>query len=108
MLEDPFGEGWLYVLSPKRLGPALRGMLVGDEAVGWMREELARLRASIAGIASADALVGATLPDGGVPLDGLAGRLDEPQWDQVSDAFFGSRGTEGPEGHERFVDPFSM
>jgi glycine cleavage system H protein len=87
--KDPFGTGWLYRLTPSRLAPAVKAMLVGEEASAWMRREVARLRELVSGVVASGRFAGATLPDGGLPIEGLAERLDPQAWAEVVDACFG-------------------
>ena len=60
-------------------------MRVARDAASWMRDELRKLR---------DALVQATpatvptLPDGGLPLDGVAEKLDAVAWEHLVETLF--------------------
>jgi glycine cleavage system H protein len=85
---DPFNGDWLCRLSPKRLAPELKRMFVGEEAVAWMRRELLRLRDFLAPLTEQGGLAGATLQDGGLPIDGLADLLDDQAWAKFVDEFF--------------------
>ena len=87
--EDPFGSGWLLRMRPRRPTSILRRLRVADDARAWMRFELARLRDAVAGLSGDGMLVGATLHDGGVPVDGLGGELDEVHWNVLVDSYFG-------------------
>jgi glycine cleavage system H lipoate-binding protein len=88
---DPFGA-WLVELMPRRVGAAVRTLLVGEEAAAWLGEELARLRDTVASLDGNAAAVaaGPTLPDGGQPIEGLADLLDGDGFNQVTVAFLGS------------------
>ena len=88
-IQDPFGTGWFYRLTPNRLAPAMKAMLVGEEASAWMRRELVRLRDLVSVLVARGRFAGATLPDGGLPIEGLAERLDSQAWAEVVDACFG-------------------
>jgi glycine cleavage system H lipoate-binding protein len=89
--DDPFGQGWLLWLAPRDLAPALKRMFVAEEAAAWAREQLRKLRDFMAA-GSADAqLVGATLQDGGAPIEGLADHLDDARWQQLVDEIFPAR-----------------
>ncbi len=85
---DPYGSGWLVRIEPRRLGSALRRMFVSDEAHGFMRNELRRLRDVLASIGAEPAIASATLPDGGLPVDGLAQTLPEDAWKELADRMF--------------------
>jgi glycine cleavage system H lipoate-binding protein len=83
---DLFGSGWLLQLEPRRLADNLRRLRVGDEARGWLREEVVRLRDFLAGQVTATA-VGATLQDGGLPVEGMLEHLDDKAWERFESEF---------------------
>lgn len=85
---NPFGAGWLVSLAPRNLAASLRRMSVAEEAGTWMRRELARLRDFLVGLGEGGALASATLPDGGLPVEGLAEHLTDPQWRRLTERFF--------------------
>lgn len=87
LTERPFGSGWLVSVAPKDLGGAIRRMFISDGAAAWMRRELARMRDLLVGLGDG-ALAGATLPDGGLPVAGLAARLSDDDWRALTDALF--------------------
>jgi hypothetical protein len=87
LAERPFGGGWLVTLAPRNLGAAIRRMFVAEGAVEWMRRELARLREALVGLGGGE-LAGATLPDGGLPVEGLAERLTDEGWRSLSAELF--------------------
>jgi glycine cleavage system H protein len=86
---DPYGSGWLMTLQPARLAANLRSLRVGEDAARWMREEVVRLRDFLALHVPADP-VGATLPDGGEPTDGLLEHFDAPVWERFESEFLAS------------------
>jgi len=89
--DDPYGQGWLLWLAPRDLSAALKRMFVAEEATAWAREQLQKLRDFVAA-GSADAqLVGATLQDGGAPIEGLTDHLDDARWKQLVDEIFPPR-----------------
>lgn len=79
-------DAWLVSVQPRRLGRDLRRLRVAEEAQGWMREEVARLRDFLAAQVPADA-VGATLHDGGVPIEGVLSHLDGVAWEKFESEF---------------------
>lgn len=92
--QEPFGTGWLVSLKPKTLGASLRRLLVGEEARVYLRDQLANLRDFLVSLSMAgrESLVPvpvpATLPDGGLPVEGLAARLTDEEWRQMVERFF--------------------
>lgn len=89
---DPFGAGWLCTLVPRRLSDGLKRLRVGEEGGEWMRSELSRLRDFLVGIAGQGRLA-ATLPDGGLPLAGVAVQLGDAEWTELTERFFTIDGT---------------
>lgn len=88
LVREPFAAGWLVRVSPQGLAGALKRLFVAEEAGSWMRKELARLRDFVVGMGSRGALAAATLPDGGLPVDGLAEHLSDEEWSQLTERFF--------------------
>lgn len=89
---EPFGAAWLVSLQPRNLGAALRRFFIADEARAFLRHQLADLRDFLVGLSTAGqpatALATATAPDGGLPMDGLAGRLSDEEWQELTQRFF--------------------
>lgn len=87
---DPFGEGWLVKLAPSNLGAQIKSLFVGEEAVAWMRQELRRLRDTLALLSGwTTGVEGATrLADGGLPMRGLADALSPDDWEKLQRKFF--------------------
>jgi len=83
--EDPFGA-WIYRITPRRLSGALKRMVRPEDASGWLRLELGRLRDALAGLPRVAEQL--TLADGGLPLDDLAERLDDAEWETLVARFF--------------------
>lgn len=88
--QEPFENGWLVSLAPRDLGRTLRRLFVAEEARSFLREELAGLRDFLVGLSLAGrgSLATATLPDGGLPVEGLAGRLSDGEWHELTERFF--------------------
>lgn len=84
--EDPFGSGWIARVEPTGLGAALQLMVVAREAADWMRDELRRLRDALV---QGEPALATSLPDGGLPVDGVAQELDPEAWDRVTRCLFG-------------------
>jgi len=83
---DPFAGGWLLKVLPRGLDGAVKQMFVAEEAVDWMRRELQRLRDAVAGFGTVSAVP--TLPDGGLPVAGLAAAIPDQEWNELNTQFF--------------------
>jgi len=85
---DPFGEGWIYEITPTRLSAALKRMLTGEDALSWMRRELQRLR-ELLHVHSGGLVAGrSTALDGGLPAENLVEQLSDKDWNDLVEAFF--------------------
>jgi glycine cleavage system H protein len=77
---------WLVCVEPSRLGAELKLLLVGEEAVAWIRKEATRFREFLVdGFATAPVPV--TLPDGGEPAEGVLNLLGDEQWAEFQEEF---------------------
>jgi len=106
LASEPFGSGWLLRVEPSE--PAGLSMLLrGEVASLWARREVARLREMLQP-AMTPVLVGATLPDGGEPLAGIAQRLDVNAWEGIERAFFLPSPVTPDRLTDRKIDPFTL
>jgi glycine cleavage system H lipoate-binding protein len=77
---------WFFTVQPAQLAAEIRGLKIAEEAVAWLREEAARFRDFLVESFRASPAF-ATLPDGGVPADGVLGVLPEEAWTAFEDDF---------------------
>ena len=80
--DDPYGEGWLFMVKPVNLRRNLENLLSGEGAVIWINEESHRL------LKMMDTRVGVTLPDGGAIADDVYGNYQDLGWRPLVQAFF--------------------
>jgi glycine cleavage system H lipoate-binding protein len=80
--DDPYGEGWLFVVKPINLQRNLDKLLTGEAAMAWMEEESHRL------LSLMDTRIGFTLPDGGTIIDDVFGNFQELGWRPLVQEFF--------------------
>lgn len=82
---DPFGEGWLVKVKSPGLSTDLKNLLSGDLARRWIEDAVDSLRLE------SGATVGATIQDGGIPVDGIARALYGEEWtEKVKEQFLTS------------------
>jgi len=82
---DP--SNWFYRLKPEGAFGGEEGMLSGEEAQGWLQREFARLRDFFSKYVGDTAMAGATLADGGLPIEGFAERLGKEEWTRFVNDF---------------------
>ncbi|MCK9376517.1 MAG: hypothetical protein M0P73_10240 [Syntrophobacterales bacterium] len=80
--DDPYGEGWLFLVKPLNLQPNLDNLFSGEANATWINEESHRL------LNLMGSTVGVTLPDGGAVVDDLYGHYPEIGWRPLVQAFF--------------------
>jgi glycine cleavage system H lipoate-binding protein len=86
---DPYTRGWLVALQPTNLAANLPRLMVGAEALAWLKAEVARFQKFVSSILMEhqDALVGMTAADGGLHADGLLEHLNDEAWRRFTREF---------------------
>jgi glycine cleavage system H lipoate-binding protein len=82
MHDDPYGEGWLFVVKTTNLKRSLENLISGEDAVIWIEEETHRLLNLL------DSRLGVTLPTGGAIIDDVYGNYQELGWRPLVHTFF--------------------
>jgi len=80
--DDPYGEGWLFLVKPVNLQRNLDNLFSGEANATWINEESHRL------LNLMDSTVGVTLPDGGAIVDDVYGHYPEIGWRPLIQEFF--------------------
>jgi len=75
--DDPYGEGWLFVVAPTNLKPNLEQMIFGPQNVAWIENESHRLLGML------EATAGVTLPSGGTIIDDVYGHYPQLGWERL-------------------------
>jgi glycine cleavage system H lipoate-binding protein len=79
--DDPYGEGWLFVVTPTNLKPDLEKMLFGQCNVAWIENESNRLLRML------ESTTGVTLPSGGNIIDDVFGHYPKLGWKRLVQEF---------------------
>jgi glycine cleavage system H lipoate-binding protein len=79
--DDPYGEGWLFVVTPSNLKGDLETMLFGHCNIAWIKSEIHRLLGML------EAETGATLPSGGTLIDDVFGNYPKLGWKRLVHEF---------------------
>ena len=80
--DDPYGEGWIYLMKPLNLKRNLEHLSSGEANVAYIDAESHRLMNLM------DTRVGFTLPDGGAIVDDVYGHFQELGWRPLVQEFF--------------------
>lgn len=79
--DDPYGEGWLFVVNPSNLQNNIQNLLFGEANVEWIDAESHRL------LNLMTTTVGVTLPDGGSVIDDVYGHYPKLGWRRLVQDF---------------------
>ncbi len=79
--DDPYGEGWLFVVTPTNLKPDLENMLFGPRNVAWIENESHKLLGML------ESSAGVTLPSGGTIIDDVFGHYPQLGWKKLVQEF---------------------
>jgi glycine cleavage system H lipoate-binding protein len=80
--DDPYGQGWLFLLEPARLQGDLRKLAFGAQAVNWLEEDAARLAGLVTG--EPEMRLAAT---GGRAVDDIYGSVPGLDWTTLAKEF---------------------
>lgn len=78
--QHPYTEGWIYTINPTNLASSLQRLTVGQSALSWLQKEVNRFQAFVNRQFPQDALVGQTLQDGGLVVDGPLAHMGDETW----------------------------
>lgn len=83
--DDPYNEGWLFIIEPKMPKMNLRGLFYGKDSLEWTDRESQRLLRLIGpeyqNLAAA----------GGDPVDDIVTSFPEIGWDRLAETFLGKQ-----------------
>ncbi len=79
--DDPYGEGWLCLVTPDNLKKDLEKMLFGQCNLAWIEHESHRLLHLLESVA------GVTMPTGGCLLDDIYGAYPQLGWERLVHEF---------------------
>jgi glycine cleavage system H lipoate-binding protein len=80
--DDPYGEGWLFLVNPINLQRNRENLLLGEANAAWIDQESHRL------LNLMETAIGVTLPDGGAIVDDVYGHYPELGWRPLVQDFF--------------------
>lgn len=79
---DPYGEGWLFLVKPTNLNRNLDTLYSGEIIASWIDEESHRL------LGLMETTAGVTLPSGGSIVDDVYGHFPDLGWRRLVQEFF--------------------
>jgi glycine cleavage system H lipoate-binding protein len=82
--DDPYGEGWLFSVSPSNLKEDLEEMLFGQCNIAWTESEIIKLLGML------ELSPGTILPTGGALIDDVYGTFPQLGWERLVHEFLHS------------------
>ena len=82
---NPFREGWAYAIRPSRLGEEIGELKVAENARSWLADELQRCIDWLN--AHSGRAPSFAMQDGGTPVEGVLGHLDNRAWEAFQHQF---------------------
>jgi glycine cleavage system H lipoate-binding protein len=79
--DDPYGEGWLFMVTPSNLKVDLEKMLFGQCNIAWIESEVNTLLGML------QTSAGVTLPSGGALMDDVYGNYPQLEWRRLVHEF---------------------
>jgi len=74
--KEPYGKGWAFMLQPYDLSRNLKKLRIGAEAAAWLEKEARSFAEFLSLHRAVPVEVGATLPDGGIHVEGVMETMD--------------------------------
>lgn len=91
-----YGDNWVCVLQPTRLGEEMGSLRVASAAADWLRQEFRRLADCLADLTPARP--GMAIQDGGMPMPGALSELPDEAWARFQCEFLSSAVTAAEAG----------
>ena len=74
--KEPYEKGWAFMIRPSNLSQNLKKLRIGAEAAAWLEREARSFTEFLALHRAVPVEVGATLPDGGIHVEGIMETMD--------------------------------
>ncbi|MDE3057709.1 MAG: hypothetical protein KGJ59_07115 [Bacteroidota bacterium] len=90
--EAPYFDGWIAVIEPTNFSSELKFLAIAEDAAKWLRTEVSRFRNFLNNERTAGAAIpaGATLLDGGIPMNGVLQTTSDTTWKEFEQEFLQS------------------
>lgn len=74
--KEPYEKGWAFTIRPSNLSQNLKKLRIGAEATAWLEREARSFTEFLSLHRAVPVEVGATLPDGGIHVEGIMESMD--------------------------------
>jgi glycine cleavage system H protein len=86
--DNPYETGWIYSIKPTNLAHDIKTLSVAEEAMTWLKYEVMRFKRFVAEQFVNDKMLGKTMADGGIAVDGVMEHMDNFSWMKIQEEFF--------------------
>ncbi len=80
-------KGWIYSITPSNLAQNVKSLSVAEEAKNWLKNEVTRFKNFISEQFVEDKVLGTTMADGGMPVEGIMQHMDDFSWMKMQEEF---------------------
>ena len=84
---NPYEKGWIYSIKPSNLAQNIKSLSVAEEAKNWLKKEVIRFKEFISEQFVEDKVLGTTMADGGMPVEGIMEYMDDFSWMKMQEEF---------------------
>ena len=91
---SPYRNGWVYSLTPARLGTEIGSLKLAETAQAWLKDEVQRFTDWLTNLGAAQPVP--ALPDGGQPTVGVLSHLGQSGFSDFQKQFLGDFDREAP------------
>ena len=92
LIRDSYRDGWILRMKPDNFLESTRSLIFGKYAKKWLSGEINRLRDFLVKNVSKEDVALQTMYDGGIPVHGVSGLIDDKLWAALKKEFFGDEG----------------
>jgi glycine cleavage system H lipoate-binding protein len=85
--ENPYEKGWIYTIKPTNLAQDIKSLSIAEEAMNWIKNEVQKFKEFLAEQFVNDKMLGKTMADGGLPVEGIMEYMDDFSWMKLQEEF---------------------
>ncbi len=85
--ENPYEKGWIYAIKPTNLAQDIKSLSIAEETRNWIKNEVQKFKEFLAEQFVQDKMLGKTMADGGLPVEGIMQYMDDFSWLKLQEEF---------------------
>lgn len=84
---NPYEKGWIFSIKPTNLAHDIKSLSIAEEAHNWIKNEVQKFKEFLAEQFIQDKMLGKTMADGGLPVEGVMEYMDDFSWLRLQEEF---------------------